>query len=234
MSIHNENSRNIPEQKVYDAFNTLMFSSDVRIIGKLLYRFMFFEKVKCLPGDICELGVFKGSGMATWLKFLELFVPYSNKKVIGFDIFQNEKKDNLFESFQQGHLMTDVVKRVPQADLSKEAVAKNLEATKIDSSKYMLIEGDICHTVANFCKENPGFRCSLLYIDVDLSEPTYHALISLWDRIVPGGYILFDEYEYHKFDESNGVDRFLKEKKIEYSIESTNFLGPTAFMMKKL
>ena len=58
-------------------------------------------------------------------------------------------------------------------------------------------------------------------------------LMNLWDNLLPGGYIIFDEYEYHKFDESNGVDRFLKEKKLEYTIKSTNWMAPTAFMIKK-
>ncbi len=43
---------------------------------------------------------------------------------------------------------------------------------------------------------------------------------------------LFDEYEYHKFDESNGVDKFLKDKKITYNLISTNFYAPTAYIVK--
>jgi hypothetical protein len=50
---------------------------------------------------------------------------------------------------------------------------------------------------------------------------------------VPGGYIIFDEYEYHRFNECSGVEKFLKEKNIEYTIETTNFFLPSAFMIKK-
>ena len=45
--------------------------------------------------------------------------------------------------------------------------------------------------------------------------------------------LAFPQYEYHKFDESNGVDRFLKEMKIGYAVESTHFFTPSAFMVKK-
>ena len=41
------------------------------------------ELTKDLPGDIVELGVFKGSGVATFLKFIEIFCTHSNKKIIG-------------------------------------------------------------------------------------------------------------------------------------------------------
>ena len=42
-------------------------------MGKMLHRFEFFLKTKHLPGDIVEIGVFKGSGIATWLKFIEIY-----------------------------------------------------------------------------------------------------------------------------------------------------------------
>jgi hypothetical protein len=64
----------------------------------------------------------------------------------------------------------------------------------------------------------------MLYIDIDLKRPTYNGLKYLWDRILPGGIILFDEYEYHKFSESDGVEQFLNER----NIKSTNWMCPTS------
>ena len=46
--------------------------------------------------------------------------------------------------------------------------------------------------------------------------------------------IIFDEYEYHKFDESNGVDRFLKDFNISYDVVSTNWIASTAYLIKKI
>ena len=50
-----------------------------------------------LPGDIVEIGVFKGTGIAQLLKLREIFIPASNKKVIGFDLFSetNNYKETL-------------------------------------------------------------------------------------------------------------------------------------------
>ena len=73
-----------------------------------------------------------------------------------------------------------------------------------------------------------------MYVDLDLNEPVYESLKNLWDRILHGGYIIFDEYEYHKFDESNGVDRFLKDFNIKYEVLSTNWMAPSAFLIKKV
>jgi len=63
------NKKNIPLQDLYDNFYNFIFSSDIKVLGKLLHRFIFYELIKHLAGDIVELGVFKGSGVATFVKF---------------------------------------------------------------------------------------------------------------------------------------------------------------------
>ena len=191
----------------------------------------FLKKIKDLPGDIVELGVFKGSGIATWCKFLELNCTYSNKRVIGFDLF--DANNNTIDNYENGDKMKYIYNRVDENELSLENIETNLNKLQLSTKKYILVKGDIVKTTKNFSKENPGLRIALLYIDVDLCEPTYHGLKNLWNHIIPGGYIIFDEYEYHKFDESNGVDKFLKEFNIVYNLESTNALAPSAYMIKK-
>ena len=230
--ICNMNKKNMPSNDVYEYFNKFIFSNDIKLIGKLLHRFEFFQKVKDLPGDIVEIGVFKGSGIATFSKFLEIYCPNSNKKIIGFDIFDknNDILDKDTEIDKKN--MNVVYNKVKSDELSLENVIKRLDNMNIDK-KYILIKGDVVDTLPVFIEKNPGFRVSLIYIDVDLERPTYYALKYLWDRLLPGGVIIFDEYEFHKFSESVGVDKFLKEKSINFDLKSTNFLTPTAYLIKK-
>lgn len=219
------------DQKIYDSFNQFIFSDDIKILGKLLYRFKFFEQTKDLPGDIVELGTFKGSGVATFSKFINIFCPNSNKKILGFDIFDPcTAKDVLktYSSLDEKN-MTDVYRRSDDTDLCLTSVMNNLK----NASHFQLIQGDVSKSIPDYLNQNPGFRISLLYMDMDLETPTYEALKHLWNRIIPGGVIVFDEYEYHTFSESNGVDKFLKEFDIPYEITSTNFMAPTAFLVKK-
>lgn len=228
--ICNNNPKNIVQQEIYDAFNKFIFSSDIRILGKLLHRYFFYQKIKELPGDIIEVGVFKGSGVATWSKILEIFEPNSNRKVIGFDLFDKDNK--VIANFEHGDLLNIVYNRTSSSELTLEKVEENLSKMDIKDSKYILVKGDVCETTKEFIKKNPGCRIALLYMDLDLAEPTYHTLKNLWDKILPSGIVVFDEYEYHKFDESNGVDKFLKEFNIEYNVKSTHFIGPTAYLEK--
>ena len=232
--ICNSNMKNIPTDDVYKSFNEFIFSNDIKLLGKLLHRYDFFNKVKDIPGDIVEIGVYKGSGIATFSKFVEIFCPNSNKKIIGFDIFDTNDANNILEldGNHDKSNMQYVYKKVDTNELTFENVNQRLSNMNIDK-KYLLEKGDVVETLPIFLKNNPGLRVSLLYIDVDIERPTYYALKYLWDRILPGGIIVFDEYEYHKFSESCGVEKFLKEYNLEYNIISTNFMAPTAYMIKK-
>jgi hypothetical protein len=229
-SIYNGNV--ITSDENYNIFNKFIFSDDIKILGKLLHRFDFFKKVIHLPGDIVEVGVFKGSGMATFSKFVDIYCPNSNKKIIGFDIFNpghdvlNKDTDN-----DKTH-MNMVYSRIDENDRTLSSVTNRLDAMNLDK-KYILVEGDVEETLPKFLVDNPGFRISLLYIDVDIERPTYNALKYLWDRVLPGGIIVFDEYEYHKFSESCGVDQFLKDRHIKYSLQSTNWIAPTSYIIRE-
>jgi hypothetical protein len=227
------NGKKHENQKLYDAFNSFIFSNDRRVFAKLLYRYEVFQKIKHLPGDIVELGVFKGSGIATWAKICDLFIPHTNKKVIGFDLFSSSISSNVFSSYKNGHTMSPVIDRTTLCERSIQRVKEQLLQANISDDKYILIEGDVCFTTKEFVKNNPGFRISLLYLDLDLDEPTYQSLVNLWDRVVPGGYIIFDEYDYHIFDESNAVDRFLRDYNLKYKVLSTNIYAPSAYIIKE-
>lgn len=233
-NIYNNNSKNISSNTIYNDFNNFIFSNDIKILGKLLYRYDFFNKVKHLPGDIVEVGVFKGSGIATFSKFVDIHCPNSNKKIIGFDFFDAENSSTLMEkdNKQDQDNMNVVYSRVQHTELSYESVTKRLDNMNI-APKYMLIKGDVEQTMPEFLENNPGFRISLLYIDVDIERPTYHTLKYLWDRVLPNGIIVFDEYEYHTFSESCGVEKFLKERGLKYNIQSTNWMAPTAYIVKE-
>ena len=71
----------------WDLYNGFFLNNDIERLRKFLVREHFFRMSLELPGDIVEVGVFKGTGIAQMLKLREIFIPASNKKVIGFDLF---------------------------------------------------------------------------------------------------------------------------------------------------
>lgn len=219
-------------QSIYDSFNDFIFSSDVKVLSKLVARTLLFEKIINIPGDIVECGVFKGSGILTWLKIKKILSPNSFKKVIGFDFFDSEilvnslsgkDKETMNTLFESRNFKFDT-------DFVEYLTTKILDAG-FNECDFELIKGDISKTTEEFVNKRPGAKISLLYLDVDLEKPTYDTMKNLWNRISKGGIIVLDEYGYHQWSESLGVDRFVEEYGLE--IIPLNFNAPTAYIQKK-
>ena len=211
-------------QELFDSFNNFILSNDTKIFNKLIARTLLYEKVKNIPGDIVECGVFKGTGFYTFLKLKRIFNPNSNKKVIGFDFFDNESLVSTLTNELDKTYMDSLFK---ERNFNHDDNFKDLLYNKILNDGFLpnefdLIKGDVSTTTYSFSNENPGFKISLLYMDLDLEKPTYDTLSNFWDNMTKGGIIVFDEYGYHKWSESKGVDRFIEEKGLE--IKSINFL----------
>jgi hypothetical protein len=214
-------------QAVYDAFNEFIFSSDRKLFGKLASKLDFVEMTRDIPGDIVELGVFKGSGMMGWLKALEA-TSINHKNVIGFDYFDMDDTVNSVKTSDQ-HVMKSLFE-----DRSFDPYGyEDILAEILHKARYFnfdLIKGDVTATLKDYLQENPGFRVSIANFDLDVEEPTEVCLNLLWDRIVPGGVLIFDEYGINEWTESNAVDRFIKDKKM--IIYNTKYFAPSAYVIK--
>lgn len=226
-TIYNNNPAT--SQEIYDAFNSFIISKDRNVFFKLATKVELYQRIRDLPGDIVECGVFKGTGMLLWLKLVELYNSNSIRKVIGFDHFNPPFVASLKPCDKTP--MKEVLDRAKTTDLSLEAVSQSISnRAGIPSNKFILVKGDVSESSLEFIKNNVGFRIALLYLDLDVEEPTYNALSAFWELILPRGLVVFDEYAYHIWSESNAVDRFIKEKGVQLYI--INSPAPTAYIIK--
>jgi len=198
-------------QEIYDAFNNLIFSNDTKVLGKLVARTLLAEKSKEIPGDILECGVFKGSGMLSWLKLKKLLFPNSMKKVIGFDFFDTDSLVKSLSGIDQLRMKELFDERgFKHESGAEEWVRQKIENAGFTPADYELVKGDIGKSAEEFCEKRPGFKISILYLDLDLADPTFEALKHFWPRVSRGGLVVFDEYAYHQWSESQGVDEFFQ------------------------
>lgn len=184
---------------------------------------------KDLPGDVIELGVFKGSGLFGWLKSL-VVNNVNNKRVIGFDLFD---EDSLVQTLSgtQAEMMASLFANRGFSHSSGDYYGQLQGLLNgCGFSNHQLVKGDVCKTLQAFLAEKPGFRTNLINFDLDVDEPTAVALELLWPRLVPNGIAVFDEYAIDEWDESNAVDRFLSQHNL--FIRSTGYLAPTAYIIK--
>lgn len=218
-------------QDIYDGFNNFILSPDLKVFGKLLARTLLVNQVKDIPGDIVECGVFKGTGILTFLKLKRYLIPNTGKKVIGFDFFDTKSLVDSLKSQDKESMSTLFSGRNFSHDRGYCEALRGLIATSgFQPHEFDLIEGDVSQTFSNFVKEHPGFKISLLYLDLDLANPTYDVLDAAWNSVSRGGIIVFDEYAFHKWSESQGVDKFFKDKGVV--VKSLNYIAPTAYVRK--
>jgi len=208
-------------------------------LKRFLAHYELFQKVVDLPGDIVELGVFRGASLMSWANFIEIrCMGDRQRRVFGFDNFTGftelEAKD--------GAVSEQFKKTVGGFDSAgyEEMLRDAISIYDADrfipyKARVALVKGDIEKTVPEFVAANPGVRISLLHFDVDLYRPTLIALEKLWPLVVPGGVVAFDEYGIPPWEgESRAVDEFFAENNT--SLELRRFTwssNPGAYVIKK-
>ena len=185
-------------------------------LKRFLAHVDLFKLTLDVPGDIAELGVFRGLGLFTWANLLESYCIGDRTKIVyGFDNWRG------FTGFakQDAKPQEEVGKSVGGFDPSAyyEELLSAIEIFDSDrfipgKARIKLVEGNVEETAPQFVKDNPGVRFSLVHFDCDLYEPTKAALEAFWDRVSRGGVILFDEYGIPDWPgETAAVDEFLSE-----------------------
>jgi hypothetical protein len=197
----------LTDERIWDAYNTLLLGPDTTRIRKLLARYELFKRAMHVPGDVVECGVFKGAGLLYWLKLLEIHDAGGMRRVIGFDTFtgfsdlafdpEREIKDGYAELEFDGF-----------TGVSPDEITRIAESAGL-AQRMELVAGDIATTARQWAEANPGSRICLLHLDLDTYAGTQAALEALYPRVVRGGLIVLDEYAFAQFGESAAVDEFL-------------------------
>jgi hypothetical protein len=235
VNIYNNYDKITRNQKLYDSYNDFIISSDRNVFNKFIWRYKLYDLVKHVPGDIVECGVFKGAGVLAWLKMLNMHEPHSLKKVVGFDFFEPSFVETLQDD-KDKKPMKQVFERcenLDKNDLSIEGIENKIISSDFNKSKFELVKGNISETSSKYIESRPGFRISLLYLDLDLAEPTYNTLNNLWSRVSDGAIIVLDEYAHHIWSEASGLEDFFREKNIKTThLIPTNIGAPTHYFYK--
>jgi hypothetical protein len=207
-------------------------------IKRFLAHYELFRRTIELPGDIVELGVYRGTTLIQWANFLEARnIGDRTKRVIGFDNFYGFRKLDPKDGPEDPR-----AGKVPGGFDSRDLEAQLQEMIAIfDQDRFMgqkpritVVKGDIEKTVPEFVSGHPGLRINLLHFDCDLYSPTKIGLEQLWDKVVPGGIVIFDEYGIEPWaGETQAVDEFFAERGLKPKLETFDWhAAPGAFVVK--
>lgn len=215
------------KENAFEYENGFIMTSDIYRMGNFLAHYELYKKILNVPGEIVELGVFMGNSFIQFGTFRELLENKNARKIIGFDVFGRFPREGARGG--DARFIEEWEEETKEDFLSKEELENVLDNKGI--TNYELIKGNILTTVDEYLRINPHVRIALLHIDCDVYEPSKVGLEKLFDRVVRGGLIVFDDYGVVE-GETKAVDEFL-ELHPEYRLESYTFShGKPVYIVK--
>lgn len=201
-----------------------------------------------VPGCVVECGVWRGGSMMVVAKTL-LAAGAADRELYLFDTFEGMPPPTPADRDAHGTLAAEVLARTrrtadhaPRSDdfskwalspanatfnmwcIADEAdVTANLRATGYPMDRVHLVRGRVEETIP---ARAPDTIC-LLRLDTDWYESTRHELEHLYDRLVPGGVLMIDDYG-HWQGARQAVDEFLARVRPVPLLHRIDFTGRCA------
>jgi len=217
--------RGLNSQSVWDYENAYHWFSHPSRMNKMLAHYELYKSIMHLPGDIVEMGTYKAASLIRLASFRNVLENDFSRKIVAFDAFGKFPTKNL--SLEVDFKFIEGFEKGGGDGLSKDEVAAILALKKFNN--VLLVEGNVFDTLPDFLHSYPATRIAFLHLDMDVKEPTTYALEALYDRIVPNGLIVLDDYNAVA-GETDAVDEFISKKKL--AIEKTKHYYVPAFIRK--
>lgn len=165
-------------------------------LKRFLAMYEIFKLVLPVKGSVVECGVFKGFGVMTWAKLSTMLEPENlTRRIYAFDTFAgfpnvSDKDENVVIKHEHGGLYADSYEELLEliTEYDRDRFLGHMD-------KVHLVKGDVVETIPKFISEHPHLLVSLLFLDMDLFEPTKAALQHFLPRMPKGAVVVFDELD---------------------------------------
>jgi len=149
-----------------------------------------------IEGDFVECGVWRGgSSMAAALTFINR--KQTDRKIWMYDTYEGMAETTEHDRDKNGFLASEILKRSDKSNprsyfciASYEEVEANMKSTRYPMKNIQFIKGNVEETLL---KEIPD-KISILRLDTDYYTSTKAELEILYDKLVPGGVLILDDY----------------------------------------
>ena len=215
----------LSSDSVWDYENAYHWFSHPSRMHKLLAHYDLYREIIGLPGHVFEFGVFKGASLIRLATFRQLFETEHSRRIVGFDAFGRFPTEGL--SMQADREFIADFERSGGDGLSAETLTGVIERKGFQNIE--LVAGNVFETLPQYLEQHPHTRLAFLHLDMDVKEPTTLALELLYDRVVPGGLIVLDDYNAVA-GETEAVDQFVAARGLR--IEKLPHYNVPAFVRK--
>jgi hypothetical protein len=185
---------------------------------------------KSIEGAIVECGVERGTFELIWIK--ELQKRNEQRDIYLFDTFSGltEPGENDFTTQEAKlyQMKKEVVhstwKRMKDSGkgwcaCSLDYVKKSLSSTGYPEHLLHYVQGDVMETLLD--EKNIPQKIACLRLDTDWYESSKFELEKLYDNVVSGGVIIFDDY-YHWDGQRKATDEFFQSRGLVYNFIKIN------------
>jgi len=167
-----------------------------RDIARFLARYELHKEIINIPGCIFECGVHWGGGVSSWLHLSEIYEPVAfTRRIYGFDTFKGfvdvgdiDNANHLEHKkgdFSLGDSSEKIIETLKLVEETRKISVEN---------RFQLINGDISKTMPELLESDKSISIALLYLDLDLYEPTKETLENCLPRMPKGSIVVLDEF----------------------------------------
>ena len=194
-------------QNIHDCYNRIdMPWSDkvanftnwarTRDLTRFLAREKLFKKILNTPGAIFECGTHWGGGVSSWLHLSEIYEPVAfTRRIFAFDTFKgfpSVKAEDISKEYQSKSGDFNLGDSANDVKTTLQAIEDTRKITNVN--RLTIVEGDVSETVKTTLESDHSISIALLYLDLDLYEPTMAAIKYCLPRMPKGAIVVLDEY----------------------------------------
>lgn len=173
-------------------------------------HYLLMEQIKKISGDILEVGVWRGGTAG-------LFAQLAPEKTIYLaDTFEGVVKSSEWEHYEDK----------AHSDTSEELVRDFLHGLNV--SNFELLKGIFPEDTGSKVQ---GKKFSYVHIDVDVYQSAKDTFEYIWEQVVLGGMVVFDDYGF--ISACAGVHQFVNEIKGDNDKLFLQNLNGHAYIVKK-
>lgn len=190
--------------------------SNFKYLRKVFFLHDIYREIEGVDGDIVECGVAYGNGLITFATLAKL--EGKGRKVYGFDSFEGFPTPSIFDKSHRASMKGEY------GDANQNYVARVIKNANV--GEVQLVKGYVEDTAKTY-----KGKIALLYIDLDLYEGYKSTLEAMFDKVVPGGVIAFDEYDDPKWPGAKkAVDEFLAKQPKKYELKKARHIHKFYFV----
>lgn len=181
----------------------------------VLYKSIEYIVKNQIPGDIAECGVWNGGSMLLAAMALIHFGDNS-RKIYLYDTFAGMPKPDDVDRRWDGASALDTWQSYTDAGKlwgyggTVDMVRKVMSASNYPQDRLIFVQGMVEDTIP----ATMAPQLSLLRLDTDLYQSTYHELVHLYPTLSPGGIMIIDDYGFYQ-GSRKATDQYIAENKLK-------------------